>query len=131
MQILQFTCLNPQVCAALKTTMLDQVNTWSRLSRLAADPDQTTAPFPASTWHSHTRLPVHWVIWANIYDHLGDDGRKIADVMIGSSSAPGPLLRTDLGGGAMLELVEVNDLIAAGYMLSDPEPAGDANETTA
>ena len=120
MKILQFLCPQDPPATQLKQLMVDQVNTWSRLQRLANDPDYTTAPFDASIWHEHTTTAgLWWLDYDTVYAHIGDDGRKIADQMLGTGPLQGILKMAPLVQvlpGTKLELVEVADLVAAGYL---------------
>lgn len=126
--IIQFRCEVPEIAAYLRAVLLDQCNTWSRLQRLASDPAYATLPFSEADWHTHIDDPaIHWADWDAIYAALGDDGRKIANTMIVGGEAVGILRRTSLHQPVppevMLELVEVDHLGGAGYVL-DPSPVG-------
>ena len=121
MKIIQFTCQIPQVSDALKALMFQQINTWSRLQRLATDPEYVTQPFGADVWHTHTTNPtLHWADWDAIYGALGDDGRVIADQFFGDGPMQGLLLMTDLlpttAPGVRLHMVDVDDLAVEGYV---------------
>lgn len=124
MRILQFQCPYPDLAAALKQRMLDQINTWSRLQRLASDPAYGTDPFGMDQWHTHqTDASIHWADWDAIYANLGDDGRKIADQMLGTGPLQGILRMAPLVQqlpNMRLEMLDVPDPVAAGY-LPDPE----------
>lgn len=115
MLVFQLTSPNLETADILRAVMLDQINTWSRLDRLA-EAGNVTQPFSDAIWKKHPTEMLHYVDWMAVYNNLGDDGRKIADVMVGSVESPGPLLRTDLAGGSRLQLVEVADPIAEGYL---------------
>ena len=123
MNILQFYCPQNPPAEQLKQLMVDQVNTWSRLQRLANDPDYTTAPFDMSMWHEHTtKKGLWWLDYDAVYEHVGDDGRKIADQMFGTGELQGILKMAPLVQalpGTKLELVQVNDPVASGYL---PKP---------
>ncbi len=99
--------------------MVDQINTWSRLQRLASDPEYVTNPFDGSIWHEHTvTAGLWWLDYDGVYDVLGDDGRLIADQMFGDGPLQGILKFAPLVQAlpnAKLEVVEVADLVAAGY----------------
>jgi hypothetical protein len=131
MKILQFLCPQDPPASQLKLLMVDQVNTWSRLQRLSSDPDYVTQPFDASIWHEHTTTPgLWWLDYDSVYAHIGDDGRKIADQMLGNGALQGILKMAPLVQalpGTKLELVEVADPIAAGYL---PEPSVQPIEPT-
>jgi hypothetical protein len=123
MKILQFLCpLNPPA-EQLKAIMLEQVNTWSRLQRLASDPEYTTQPFDMSIWHEHTATAgLWWMDYDSVYANIGDDGRKIADQMFEPGPLTGILLHAPLVlamPNMKLQLVDVADPVAAGYL---PEP---------
>jgi hypothetical protein len=123
MKILQFLCPQDPPAEQLKALMLAQVNAWSRLQRLANDPEYTTNPFGPEVWHEHTETEgLWWVNWDAIYSNLGDDGRFIADQMLGSQPLQGILKNAPLVNAlpsTKIEIVEVADLVAAGYL---PEP---------
>jgi hypothetical protein len=123
MKILQFNCPLDPPASQLKALMLEQVNTWSRLSRLSSDPDYTTAPFGADVWKEHTTTPgLWWVDWGSIYEHLGNDGRAIADQLLGDKPFQGVLRLAPLVQAlpnVRIQIVDVDDLVAAGYL---PEP---------
>lgn len=117
MRVIQFICATDPPLSQLQALMLDQINHWSRLQRLAGDPAYSTAPFGPEQWHQHTTdSTLWWADWGSIYEHLGDDGRGIADTRIGTPEAPGPVCRTPLFGGVSLVLVDVADPVAAGYL---------------
>lgn len=117
MRVIQFRCETDPPLSQLQGLMLAQINHWSRLQRLSNDPDYGTAPFGAEQWHQHTQDPhLYWADWDAIYAHLGHDGRGIADTMIGTPSAPGPVCRTPLLGGVSLVVADVADPVAAGYV---------------
>jgi hypothetical protein len=78
-----------------------------------------------SVWREHTQTPgLWWVDWDAIYTHLGDDGRAIADQMLGDGPLQGILRLAPLVAAIpnlRLQLVEVADPVAEGY-LPEPEP---------
>ena len=120
MKILQFLCPQDPPASNLKQLMLDQVNTWSRLQRLANDPEYTTAPFGPEIWREHTAIAgLWWLDYDSVYAHIGDDGRKIADQMLGTGPLQGILKMAPLVQalpGTKLELIEVEDPVVAGYL---------------
>lgn len=127
MKIIQFRCPVPEVVERLKVLMIEQVNTWSRLQRLADDPEYVTQPFNADQWRTHQTDPaLHWADWDAIYSALGDDGRTIADQLLGTGPLKG-ILRTAPLVAALpdvrLEIVEVADIVAAGYAPAATPPA--------
>lgn len=126
MRILQFLCPQNPPAEQLKQLMVDQVNTWSRLQRLADDPEYTTAPFDVSIWHEHTTTPgLWWLDYDSVYANIGDDGRKIADQMLGTGALQGILRLAPLVQqlpGTKLVLLDVADPVVAGY-LPEPEAA--------
>ena len=128
MKILQFPCPTNPLAEQLKAIMLEQVNTWSRLQRLASDPEYTTQPFDMSIWHEHTvTAGLWWLDYDSVYANIGDDGRKIADQMFKPGLLTGILLHAPLVVAMpdiKLQLVEVPDPVAAGY-LPVPEPVLD------
>ena len=119
MKIIQFRCPEPPAMQ-LRQVMVDQVNTWSRLQRLTDDPDYVTAPFTVDGWRVHTTDPDHhWTNWDAIYSTLGDDGRAIADQLLGEGPMQGILRHAPLVAAlpdVRLEIVEIEDLVAAGYV---------------
>jgi hypothetical protein len=123
MKILQFLCPTKPLSGQLKVIMLEQINTWSRLQWLANDPEYTTAPFDLGIWKEHTVTDgLWWLDYDSVYGQIGDDGRKIADQMFGSGPLTGILIQAPLKVAMpdmKLQLVDVADLIAAGYL---PEP---------
>jgi hypothetical protein len=120
MQVLQFLCPQDPPATQLKQLMIDQVNIWSRLQRLSTDPEYTTAAFDASMWHEHTTKPgLWWIDYDSVYAQIGDDGRKIADRMLGAGALQGILRHSPLVQalpGTKLELVDVADIVADGYV---------------
>lgn len=125
MRILQFTCVPNPPSDQLKQAMVDQLNEWSRLSYLADDPNYVTNRYDVSIWREHLTTPgLWWVDYDSLYNHIGDSGRKIADQMFGSGPMQGILRFSPLYQalpGTKLDMVEVADLVAAGYM-PEPEP---------
>lgn len=120
MIILQFLCPQDPPATQLKQLMLDQINTWSRLQRLSSDPDYSTAPFGPEIWREHTATAgLWWFDYGSVYAHIGDDGRKIADQMLGNGPLQGILKVAPLVSAlpdSRLELVDVADPVAAGYL---------------
>lgn len=110
--------------------MLEQVNTWSRLQRLASDPEYSTAPFGPEIWREHTiTTGLWWLDYDSVYQHIGDDGRKIADQLLGSGPLQGILRLSPLVQalpGTRIEIVDVDDPVAAGYVRVLPDqPTGE------
>lgn len=128
MRILQFVCIHNPPADQLKQLMVDQLNTWSRLSWLTTDSEYVTAPYDTSIWNAHLTTPgLWWVDYDTLYEHIGDDGRKIADQMLGTGPLQGILRLAPLVAAlpsTKLEMIEVQDLVAAGY-LAAPEPVID------
>lgn len=124
MRILQFLCPQDPPASQLKALMVEQINTWSRLQWLADDPQYGTAPFDGSVWREHTTTAgLWWLDYDAVYAHIGDDGRKIADQMLGTGPLQGILRLAPLVAAMpslKLQLVEVADPVAAGYL---PQPA--------
>lgn len=116
MQIIQFNCPDPQAANQLKALMTGITNDISRLSYLANDPEYVTEPFSIDGWFEHLQTPgLYWTSWDAVYSALGDTGRSIADnmilpFMVGQEFAAFP--------GIVLEVVEVADPVAAGYVLA-------------
>ena len=116
MQIIQFTCPDSQAANQLKSLMTGIVNDISRLSFLADDPAYVTDPFSIEGWFEHLQTPgLYWTSWEAVYSSLGDTGRSIADnmilpFMVGQEFAAFP--------GIVLEVVDVADPVAAGYLVA-------------
>lgn len=123
MKILQFLCPQDPPASTLKTLMVDQLNTWSRLQRLSSDPDYATTPLDPSVWHEHTTTKgLWWLDYDAVYAVIGDDGRKIADQMLGTGALQGILKLAPLVQalpGTRLEIVNIADPVVDGYL---PEP---------
>ena len=128
MKILQFLCPANPPSSQLKQLMVDQVNTWSRLQRLASDPEYTTDPFDVSIWREHTVTSgLWWLDYDSVYANIGDDGRKIAYQMFEPGLLTGILTHAPLVVAMpdmKLQLVEVPDPVAAGYL---PVPKNETN----
>lgn len=127
MRIIQFTTENPVVVQKLIGFCLEQVNTWSLLQdRSANDPGYVTQPWGPETWQTKVDDPnIYWVNFDGVYDHLGDNGRIIANRLLIPGPDSGILLNLpffkDLDPAAVLSLIEVEDLVAAGYVTLPPE----------
>jgi hypothetical protein len=123
MRILQFHLTSEEALHAAQRDMLATITAWSLLSwRAANNPEQVTKAWGSEIFNKHTTdQTLFWVDWGAIYPHLGEIGQALADVQIvGTSEMPGVLIGTPLGFWQVtLELVEVADLVAAGYL---PEP---------
>lgn len=120
MKILQFYCPQNPPADQLKQLMVDQINTWSRLQRLSDDPEYSTALFDTLVWHEHTITQgLWWLDYDSVYDHIGDDGRKIADQMFGIGEMQGILRMTPLVQslpGTKLEITNIDDFVTSGYL---------------
>jgi hypothetical protein len=120
MRILQFVCVPNPPAEQLKQLTVDQLNTWSRLRWLSTDPNYVTAPYDASIWQAHQTIPgLWWLDYDSLHTHVGDDGRVIADQMLGTGPLQGILRLAPLVQelpGTRLELVDVDDPVAAGYV---------------
>lgn len=125
MRILQFLCPYNPPSDQLKQLMTDQMNTWSRLRWLSTDPDYITAPFTVDIWKEHTTITgLYWFDYDSVYNNIGDDGRSIADQMLGNGALQGILKMAPLVQslpGTKLELLDVEDMIAEGYILADTQ----------
>jgi hypothetical protein len=127
MKILQFKASELEAIQDATRNMLLTINGWSLLSwRAENNEGQVTLPFGDDIFHQHTTDPeLWWVNWSEIYPHLGQIGQSLADLQIGSLDSPGVLLGSYLGSEKIttekikLELVEVADLVAAGYLPDD------------
>jgi len=127
MRIIQFTCHVPQVREGLKALMVQQINVWSRLERLAGDPSQVTQPMTTGIWSTHLDQPdLTWANYDAIYASLGDDGRVIADQMLGDGPMQGILLNAPLmpsvDPAMRLVIVQVDDLVASRYQAAPVYP---------
>ncbi len=120
MKILQFLCPQDPPAEQLKTIMMEQVNTWSRLSRLSSEAAYVTDPFDMSIWHEHPQTAgLWWLDFDAVYAALGDDGRKIADQFFGDGPLQGILLTVPLVAeipGTRLGFVDIDDPVADGYL---------------
>jgi hypothetical protein len=120
MKILQFTCTQNPPVEQLKTLMVEQINAWSRLGWLTSDPAYVTSQFDHTIWREHTTTPgLWWLSFDDVYNALGNDGRAIADQFLGDGPLQGLLLAVPLVPtlpGTQLQLIEVSDLVAAGYL---------------
>lgn len=126
MRIIQFLCPFDPPATRLRQLMVDQVNTWSRLARLSDDPDYGTRPWSMDDWREHQTTPgLWWADYGGIYEHLGDDGQKIADQMFGTGPMQGILRLAPLVQqlpDCRIQIVDVPDPVAAGYL---PAPVGE------
>jgi hypothetical protein len=126
MKILQFYCPQDPPATELKECITEQANIWSRLSRLSSDPAYVTAVFSVDTWKEHTTRPgLWWVDYDAIHAALGDDGRKIANHLIGSPVVKGVLQKApfnDVSPDSVLEMVDVADPVADGYLYYQGTP---------
>lgn len=125
MRIIQFTSTNLTTVSLIKAGCLHQINSWSRLRFLADDPEYITKPYDDSIFKPHPTIKgLYWINYELIYTHLGDDGRIIADGLIGTIEHPGVLLRTPLIltlPESVLEMVDVKSLVEAGYVAASEE----------
>lgn len=120
MKILQFFCPRADYAQELKLCITEQANIWSRLSRLATDPEYVTVMFSLSAWKEHTTTAgLWWVDYDAVHAALGDDGQKIANHLIGSAVIKGVLQKApfnDLSPESVLSMVDVADPQADGYI---------------
>jgi len=120
MKILQFICEQDPPSSQLKKLLVDQFNTWSRLNWLTTDVDYVTKKYDPSIWQKHTKIPgLWWLNYDDIYIGLGDDGRAIADQLLGDSQFQGALKSAPLVNGmpdTQLKIINVIDLVESGYM---------------
>ena len=125
MKILQFYCPQTTLASELKDCITEQANIWSRLSRLSSDPEYVTAAFKVDAWQEHTTKPgLWWVDYDAIHSALGDDGRKIANHLIGSPVIKGVLQKApfnDASPESVLEMVDVADPVATGYLVAEQQ----------
>jgi hypothetical protein len=120
MHILQFRATDPGDIQAAIGAMLVTVNGWSLLDfRARNDADQVTQPWGPDVFQQHTTEPdLWWANWSQVYPHLGEIGRSLADLNIATSDNPGILIGSPLGPRRIsIELVDVDDLVAAGYVM--------------
>jgi hypothetical protein len=122
MHILQFRATDPGDIQAAIGAMLVTVNGWSLLDfRARNDAEQVTQPWGPEVFRQHIADPeIWWTNWSQIYPHLGEIGRGLADLNIGTPDNLGILIGSPLSARALtLELVDVADLVAAGYVVDD------------
>lgn len=121
MKLIQFTCDNTELAQALKEKMTRIVNLLSRLNFLTNDPEYITSPFGTDGWYTHTvETNLHWSLWDAVYANLGDNGRELADeviidLIVGQEFNAYP--------GIILEIVDVENPYAAGYLTPPENPA--------
>ncbi len=124
MKILQFICPTDTLAQEVQRLMIDQFNTWSRLQRLAQDPGYVTQPFSTSQWRVHQTDPtLHWLDWDSVYANLGDDGRRVADQMLGTGPLQGNMLDDPVVPDmpeTTFQIVDVADPVAEGYEAPAP-----------
>jgi hypothetical protein len=119
MNIIQFRATTQDDIQAAIGAMLVTVNGWSLLDyRARNDADQVTQPWGPDAFRQHTTEPdLWWANWSQVYPHLGEIGQEMAALNIGTSDNPGILIGSPLSARALtLELVEVDDLVGAGYV---------------
>jgi hypothetical protein len=122
MHILQFRATDPDDIQAAIGAMLVTVNGWSLLDfRARNDADQVTQPWGPEVFSQHTTEPeLWWANWSQVYPHLGEIGRGLADLNIGIPDNLGILIGSPLGARDItLHLLEVADLVSAGYVADD------------
>ncbi len=128
MKILQFLCPQDPPATQLKALIIDQINTWSRLQRLSKDPDYITSPFGDDTWYEHTTIQgLWWMNYDSVYAAVGDDGRKIADQLLGDGPLQGILRMAPLVQqlpDTRLQIVDVEDAVESGYLPTPPLTEG-------
>jgi hypothetical protein len=120
MQIIQFRATTQDDIAAAVGAMLATVNGWSLLDfRARNDAEQVTQPWGPDVFQQHTTEPeLWWANWDQVYPHLGEIGQQMAALNIGTSDNPGILIGSPLGPRRIsIELVYVDDLVAAGYVM--------------
>jgi hypothetical protein len=120
MQIIQFRATTQDDMAAAVGAMLATVNGWSLLDfRARNDAEQVTQPWGPDVFSQHAEDPdLWWVDWDAIHAHLGEIGQQMAALNIGTSDNPGILIGSPLGPRRIsIELVDVDDLVAAGYVM--------------
>jgi hypothetical protein len=122
MRVLQFVCDQYPQADTLKEYLVDQLNVWSRLKWLADDPSYVTAKYNVSLWKPHTTVAnLWWFDYDSVYNHLGDDGRILADSMFGDNPLQGLLKRApliDTLPDLTFNIVEIEDLVEAGYLIA-------------
>ena len=133
MDIIQFSCPDPTVAATLMTDINGIVNEWARLSWLTNDPRYNTALFSTAQWQAMASTPTtYWCDYDAVYNNLGDSGRAVSDMLVGTTAQAGYMTQHPLVpslAGTQLQLLNVTDLVAAGYMAA-PIPAA-TSETAA
>lgn len=123
MKIIQFRCESDPPATELKELIVEQMNLWSRLQFLSSDPEYATEKFSVEIWkNKHNDSHTFWVNWDDIYLNLGDDGKKIADRMLGEKPFQGIIRRASFAEefpDIRLELVDVADLVSEGYIAAE------------
>jgi hypothetical protein len=122
MNIIQFRATTQDDIAAAVGAMLVTVNGWSLLDfRARNDAEQVTQPWGPEVFSQHIADPeIWWANWSQVYPHLGEIGRGLADLNIGTPDNLGILIGSPLGARDItLHLLEVADLVAAGYVADD------------
>jgi hypothetical protein len=120
MNIIQFRATDPDDIQAAIGAMLVTVNGWSLLDfRARNDADQVTQPWGPDAFSQHAEDPeLWWANWSQVYPHLGEIGRGLADLNIGTPDNLGILIGSPLGARDItLHLLDVADLVAAGYVM--------------
>ena len=118
--VIQFNCPDAQTAQALKTCILEMVNAFSAIPFRMEDPEYVTRPFGMELWHEHLQTPgLYWADYGAIHMHIGNVGRQILDRVIGTKARQGLLSRLPLAVDlpeSVMQLVEVDDLVAQGYI---------------
>lgn len=66
-----------------------------------------------TTKKKHPTLDIWWFIYDDIYPHLGDEGRVMADMLVGKTPDGQPNMSE-----LIFEMVEIEDLVAEGWVIS-------------
>ncbi|MFL6709247.1 MAG: hypothetical protein ACJ8HI_13675 [Massilia sp.] len=129
--VIQFTSTDPAGIALTKGTLLEYINTASRLRFWQGQEGYSTRPFDMNLWRQKANNPdTYWLAWSpGVYEQLGDDGRAMCDHdqaknkvgLVGSVGAPGLLTVQPLPPhNIQMQLLSVDDLVASGYVPAPP-----------
>lgn len=122
--VLQFICSDAATASEIINLIIGQINEWSRLQWLTNNPEYITQPWDASIFQTKVSdATTYWINHDSIYANLGDSGRKIADLFIGTPSIPGLLIGEyfNIFPGIELQLISVADLVSSGYESPPPQ----------
>jgi hypothetical protein len=117
--ILQFSCPPGPSLTAASAAFLALMNNASRFNYLVNTPGYGTDQFDNSIFNVSVSTPnLNWINWDTVYSSLGDNGRDIANILIGTPEQPGWMLSAPIPGIApptTISILNVADLVASGY----------------